>query len=1483
MSKDLIPRTAEKVTFADGIALYSNDTTVEWVKNGRGDLLPGKIVYSNKSAGEFAFDDSGKLTKFVVKDARKRLMLEVSAEKGTYKIVVEPTSKSGKQLTLETAQAPLLSDDGVLSFQSQKQPGKPNPEWEQLTLDASGRVIIRQLNAPSIVISPGKFADYYTNENWMGVRLFTDGRQVLFYQDEKNKGNISEIEDLRQDATISYKRHHNAGQEFWIREGTWHGSRLKPCEGALILSDNLAPQFVPFDGANEIDQDQPGDTPPLKRLLANQMKLIQFLPDMLDLRVNKEVASRLESAAQQRYKKSWLELGQLEHSELNKDEKLKIDIQRAKDEIQSEFKRIGDSLHRERELLSRALATSDLEDGSTDLRKVWKQLPETRKYFEDVASCLEKDLVPDALRTLARRDMPFPINCPIPAIKDRNGEFIPSAVMVGGDLNKHAPDGIKLGIKLDQFPLHAPEKLLETIQFCLQVKGAEYEAALEYDLKTVLPWMIKKNQLPQSWLSSSTLSNESHRAALGFMIDLSTDIKEYANSMTLSPEVCKAANIPLPPFVKRVFANGLESLEFSWPESACPNDPATSRFIEESKRWIETHGKRFDQEMETLLTAQADLTRTAFYGDIPMKGFAVLDKDGRLINTVVRREDLQSLPDNCRVEEFNLLSGGFKVEKRDDRYLVSLTWQTKRSGSLNYLDILADDIGLPLERSLPPMKAGDLVPLFDNRGKVRMVPVENLQGRKNWQLFSYWGDKVSTGVIDSAMVIGAVGTGGVAYFAGRAGVRTLADSLFRGSMGLSGFALNNSKVMTSDWGQTAHKIRGHLIMVDVFRNFYRTFRGPESTSYLEGGLKNLNERSGALAFVVRGANNIEHNHRYQAMMRVNDLVFLSHLVPDLGRKLIGEQKQPELFTSQNKRRVQDFSNIKETEQTKKLLAECAQSGNAEGQIDAAETLVKLGAKSPFFLAAILRGLISDKTTSENGKVAAVKSLTRMINELDTFERRILPTLEGEDRNDYFAQSSGFTCPDLLEFLRTTSSDPSQSRAVRIAAAFARTLPGNMPLGTLNEKLDLLTDLNPSKKESSKNQNEFIDRNEGSSAPPAASEGSIKLADRLSKRLVDGLKSADLSERLLSNIVLRDLKDDSPVTRTELNSSLVELISAYRKGLKVNPDSSEVYGATVVVAVSLLGMSENGELDDSARHEFIELLKIPDKQIPGQIKVAVLRQIASLSKGGREKELCDVVQSLFSPDLKGRLRAADPELRCAAVHAITEGALPKDNLLIVSLQQLAAPPSGERQLEPDARVRLAALETLSLVDSTKFMESIEQTLKGETNMVVRAYAENAKLKEFFPVRDDLRKLEAQLGGKLLGEKFNNLWEQGGRHLDVIHNELKKIPVEIQKEVTETRYEPRYQLHGPPATIAVRTTKEVACHNPARLQFLDEHVFEMAIRPGVDREKAEQIVFFLASDLENKEAHALLNRKGKYVEEETAYIRNKTQECILALSS
>lgn len=356
-----------------------------------------------------------------------------------------------------------------------------------------------------------------------------------------------------------------------------------------------------------------------------------------------------------------------------------------------------------------------------------------------------------------------------------------------------------------------------------------------------------------------------------------------------------------------------------------------------------------------------------------------------------------------------------------------------------------------------------------------------------------------------------------------------------------------------------------------------------------------------------------------------------------------------------------------------------------------DLLVRAGQRDPLSYAAILRDIVSDTRASSADRIEAMMRLGPMINALHLQESR-----SGAPGSGY-----GVSAADLERVLRDAAGNAANNADVRAFAA-----------GTLQI---LRSEFEPVR------VSELMAQQGTRFAQNAATEGRFStdtIADL--RRQAEG---SDPVAKLRAVLALRDLGNLGGMTEDRVFNQAV--VSTLR------PGQNEL---NMQVLQALRVTDPNRDLRPEDRAAIVALLDQDTSRANAPVKLEILRRINEFAVTPDERSRAARFVEFMVDRGSTRLFAQDPELRAAAVRAIGTLNLQNDTAVnsVRSLLLLAN--------EPDARVRLAAIQTLERLRVPNLPATCLEALRTETDPTVRAALADVRGQNARPIRNE-RYMEA----------------------------------------------------------------------------------------------------------------------------------------------
>lgn len=359
-----------------------------------------------------------------------------------------------------------------------------------------------------------------------------------------------------------------------------------------------------------------------------------------------------------------------------------------------------------------------------------------------------------------------------------------------------------------------------------------------------------------------------------------------------------------------------------------------------------------------------------------------------------------------------------------------------------------------------------------------------------------------------------------------------------------------------------------------------------------------------------------------------------------------------------------------------------------------DLLVRAGERTPLSYAAILRDIASDTTASNRDRMDAIMRLAPMISDLHLAERRA-----GAPGAGY-----GVSAADLERVLREAAGNERDNPNIRaLAASTLQILRSEFETDRVSAAMAAVG-------------RQFIDNGGLTAAESRFSRDTVT-------QLRQGAESTDPVIRLRAVLALRDLGNQGGMTDSRVfNQAVVACIT----------DGQHDLNLQALRALRVADPARDLRPEDRAR---IALLLEQDTTRAGTpVKLEILGRLADFATTTDERSRVARYVEMMIDSGNTRLYAADPELRVAAVRAI--GQMNIQNETAVTAVRARLNPATE----PDARVRLAALQTLERLRVPGLQQICITALRTESDAAVRAALVDVRAQNTRPIRDE-RYMEA----------------------------------------------------------------------------------------------------------------------------------------------
>lgn len=396
-----------------------------------------------------------------------------------------------------------------------------------------------------------------------------------------------------------------------------------------------------------------------------------------------------------------------------------------------------------------------------------------------------------------------------------------------------------------------------------------------------------------------------------------------------------------------------------------------------------------------------------------------------------------------------------------------------------------------------------------------------------------------------------------------------------------------------------------------------------------------------------------------------------------------------------------------------LLKDNCVSLSPELQMISADMLVKLGERDQLSYVAVLQNTLNRKDVSDAVKTLSIAQLGQIINAMRLIESNMgthHDLLKAGEHQKFLAYSYGLSSGDLRGLLQKTAANPDQSRNIRAMAA-----------GVL---FDLSSTINP------KDLSQRISERTRSLARCLESEDNKNNESSFAEEVIAKFRGAqsgrDADTILTASLCLRDLGEIEPAQFNECMLGVARIGSRRAKFQEV-----------AARAIAALDLTQMQYFSQDNRRELLELLKVPTDSSSASFKLAIAKRAAELAITPQQRSM--VAELLAQHVSTGHKLYADrhPELREAATTAIGQLGVRTDSV-VAGLRQALRPPAGNprtsEDFEPDARVRLAALNALQKLGGSESQRLIAEAFEQESDSAVRSRLSEIRIQTHRPVPD-----------------------------------------------------------------------------------------------------------------------------------------------------
>ncbi len=851
---------------APDVTTRADGTVIFWARGKEG-LQPRKSQFANDSSCHYLYSDKGILEEVSIKNELGIEVYKISTKEGSY--VVE---WNGKEITREPISALRTNEDGGFTLSPTTAKGKlielagGNIRIEFKTGNSKNPLArrIESLNTKEVVQSFDVGSDGLAR---ITFQRCADGRDLVYlYADVNGKPILSKVVDQCNQSSCTYQRDPSIpGGDGWVRVGIKSREKLTPQQGWFNLDNNFLPSFRPFDKAAEIRPESlKEERLELQKLIALQQSCREYI-DVITLKHFESEKQVIETEFKKKVeldrKCKWESLSPSEQHRLTQELVKKTDeaSQRCRAELLN-------ALEREMMFLK----------GVNDLEKIWFKLPVTRTCLIYLNKWADTNLVPLALTVQGGEVASgFQPNCPILAPKHPHSEnFVAAASLSGKELKDIDGAILPPCFSSEKAPtLQDFQRFERKLAWCKETLHNARNLRTQFELTVVLPQLAKELGLPQKCFGFDCVSADAKLAKIKQRMDLQIQVQELAQSIHAVRNSQKKFNIPLPPNCSVVKRGGKDVLSFTWAEGDRFNDASSKTQDTALLKWLKNEGPKFNDLMQQYAESLTVASKRILCGDIPGDGYADFDKDGRLVD--VAEEDGPGR------QKINLLSGDYTVSEVGRKIYIDIEWQAKLSDIENYLDVGAKRVGLPSKVRMGPFDPDQEIAVFDSHMQLRIIPASEAADWQRWQGRKYWAMKIATGFLDGFFIGSAIATGGISIAAGRVALPKLFGAIFRGSMGVSGLVVNNSKVMSDPDGRRVHRYRGNLMLADITYGLFFARVGAKAAAVTEKGLRAIEEARALYRLPVKAAVALTENKTARAANFAVNLVY----IPVLGGEI----------------------------------------------------------------------------------------------------------------------------------------------------------------------------------------------------------------------------------------------------------------------------------------------------------------------------------------------------------------------------------------------------------------------------------------------------------------------------------------------------------------------------------------------------------------------------------------------------------------------
>ncbi|MBX9669016.1 MAG: hypothetical protein K2X93_15435, partial [Candidatus Obscuribacterales bacterium] len=717
-------------------------------------------------------------------------------------------------------------------------------------------------------------------------------------------------------ATASTIEYHTIDGKTWTRKEVG-GRGAVP--GELNFNSRNRPEFNLVPEANEIRERPEEKTKNgVERIKLVQKEILQYLPVMYE--------QRKQAKADELTRKHTQKLGTADKVSAKDFEKALSDLHK---DTTDEWKLLDQEKERvEKQLKADAQRSERWTGNSNDL---WNACGDTRTQYRKLIEWTE-NYSSKLFGRLILGEVIVPPNCPfeIPNTNGADFPMSPSLVASMADYEK-VRDRFKLPVKAEEPPCaESLRKIGASVAWLVRAEDSLNATSLAFELNTILPAQIRLFNLPERWITEPTDNPEGKRAVVVEMVDLASKLQNYcmaAQSLRLDTVSAHAhpggdkgnyRRIKLPEGCQIVTApDGTKSMRFRWPERLSVESPEGQRIISTYKRWLADNGPYIDDCIKNFVEQKSDLAKQLHYGDTPGKVWVRLDPDGKLCEVHPHE---QKPADTERLQEANNLSCRVKAERlADGRYVFHSVVQAEQVRDWNYLNWGAKSIGEASNNKLGPIDPDAPVIIRDSDNRIQVVAAKDVEQSLLCQKALHWTTKVTTGLMDSSMLVAGLGSGGAAFvawqsgkLATRAALRAGLPALGKATIGATGI-FNNASVNSTEEGILFNHSRGFAMLGMISRDLGKNFgyfgglKKSAATLEVEHAAKEGFKNCGWFTYrLLKPVHYVAESKFHEYVMLGTNVAFAPILVKDFSAQLTKAASPKEVRSESNYAKAFDY-------------------------------------------------------------------------------------------------------------------------------------------------------------------------------------------------------------------------------------------------------------------------------------------------------------------------------------------------------------------------------------------------------------------------------------------------------------------------------------------------------------------------------------------------------------------------------------------------